>query len=84
MAGPSPPESFGCASSFSAGGIGRAACRGSVEGLFWIVTTSYVVFGAINLFAMASGLGWGRTPRPAFVPPGLSAARPAICRRTDE
>jgi Na+-driven multidrug efflux pump len=36
--------------------------QGSVEGLFWIVTTSYVVFGAINLFAMASGLGWGRKP----------------------
>jgi len=28
--------------------------------LYWIVAASYVLFGGINLFAMASGLGWGR------------------------
>ena len=46
-----------------AGWYWTSRLEGSVEGLFWIVTTSYVVFGAINLFAMASGLGWGRPPR---------------------
>lgn len=34
--------------------------HGSLTGLFWIVAASYVLFGAINLFAMASGFGWGR------------------------
>lgn len=32
--------------------------HGSIAGLYWIVAASYVVFGGINLFAMASGLGW--------------------------
>jgi MATE family, multidrug efflux pump len=32
--------------------------HGSLAGLYWIVAASYVVFGGINLFAMASGLGW--------------------------
>jgi len=46
-----------------AGWYWTSRLQGSVEGLFWIVTTSYVVFGAINLFAMASGLSWGRALR---------------------
>ena len=46
-----------------AGWYWTSGMQGSVEGLFWIVASSYVIFGAINLFAMASGLGWGRAPR---------------------
>jgi Na+-driven multidrug efflux pump len=46
-----------------AGWYWTSRLQGPVEGLFWIVTASYVAFGAINLFAMASGLGWGRAPR---------------------
>lgn len=33
--------------------------QGSLAGLFWIVAASYLLFGGINLFAMASGRGWG-------------------------
>lgn len=35
--------------------------HGSLAGLYWIVAASYVAFGGINLFAMVSGLGWGKT-----------------------
>jgi putative MATE family efflux protein len=31
----------------------------SLNGLYWIVAASYLVFGSINAFALASGLGWG-------------------------
>jgi len=34
--------------------------HGSIAGLFWIVTASYVVFGGINIFVMTNGLSWGR------------------------
>jgi hypothetical protein len=30
-----------------------------LNGLYWIAAVSYLLFGAVNLFAMASGLGWG-------------------------
>jgi Na+-driven multidrug efflux pump len=33
--------------------------HGSLNGLYWIVAASYLVFGAINAFALASGFGWG-------------------------
>jgi Na+-driven multidrug efflux pump len=42
------------------GGYWMNSLQGSLNGLFWIVAASYLAFGAINLFAMASGLGWGR------------------------
>ncbi len=32
--------------------------HGSLDGLFWLAGVGYVVFGAINLYAMASGRGW--------------------------
>jgi putative MATE family efflux protein len=38
--------------------------QGSLEGLYWIVAASYLAFGALNLFAMASGRGWGRLAAP--------------------
>ena len=33
--------------------------NGSLNGLYWIVATSYLVFGSINAFAMARGFGRG-------------------------
>jgi len=52
---------------FAAGGYWINALGGSLEGLYWIVAASYLVFGAINVFAMASGLGWGdRSSRPVL------------------
>jgi putative MATE family efflux protein len=33
--------------------------QGSLNGLYWIVAASYLVFGSVNAFALASGLGWG-------------------------
>jgi len=44
-----------------AGGYWVGVVHGSLAGLFWIVTVSYVVFGGINILAMAGGLSWGRT-----------------------
>lgn len=44
----------------AAGGYWAYAAQGSLEGLYWIVAASYLAFGALNLFAMASGLGWRR------------------------
>jgi hypothetical protein len=35
------------------------AASWSLNGLYWIVAASYLVFGAINAFAMARGLGRG-------------------------
>jgi len=43
-----------------AGGYWVGVLHGSVDGLFWIVTAGYVMFGGINIFAMAGGLSWGR------------------------
>ena len=47
--------------------IGAAA--GTLNGLFWIAGLSYLAFGAINLFALASGYGWGLRTLPAKVRP---------------
>ena len=43
--------------------LGSAAA--TLQGLFWVSALSYVAFGSINLFALASGLGWRR---PAAAP----------------
>jgi putative MATE family efflux protein len=54
-----------------AGGYWISSLHGSLNGLYWIVAASYLVFGSINALAMASGLGWGRrlagrdVPQPA-------------------
>ena len=34
------------------------ALHGSLNGLYWIAAAGYLAFGAINVFALASGLGW--------------------------
>jgi putative MATE family efflux protein len=39
---------------------------GSLGELYSVIALSYLLFGAINLFAMVSGFGWGRIP-PARV-----------------
>ena len=41
--------------------------HGSAEGLFWIVAAGYVLFGAINIFAMATGVSWGEKHRPVRI-----------------
>jgi putative MATE family efflux protein len=45
-------------------GVGAFAAH-SLDALYWTVAASYVAFGAINLFAMATGLSWGMERRPA-------------------
>jgi hypothetical protein len=42
--------------------LGGAAWHGSLGGLFWIVASSYLAFGGINILATASGASWGRRP----------------------
>jgi MATE family, multidrug efflux pump len=37
--------------------------QGSLSGLYWIVAVSYLSFGGINVYAMASGRGWGAPDR---------------------
>lgn len=54
------------------GGYWINSLYGSLDGLYWIVGASYFLFGAINVFAMASGLGWGEQRAPRA---GLAAAR---------
>jgi putative MATE family efflux protein len=44
----------------AAGGYWMDTLHGSLDGLYWIVAASYLAFGLINAFAMASGVGWGR------------------------
>jgi Na+-driven multidrug efflux pump len=44
----------------AAGGYWMGNLHGSLDGLYWIVAASYLAFGLINAFAMASGIGWGR------------------------
>ena len=34
--------------------------QGALAGLFWIVAATYLLFGGINVFAMASGRAWAR------------------------
>jgi Na+-driven multidrug efflux pump len=36
--------------------------HGSLNGLYWIAAAGYLVFGVINVLALASGLGWSRLP----------------------
>jgi Na+-driven multidrug efflux pump len=36
--------------------------HGSLEGLFWIIAASLVLFGVINGVAFASGLSWRKLP----------------------
>jgi Na+-driven multidrug efflux pump len=43
--------------------------HGSISGLFWIVASSQIVFGAINAIAMTSARAWNVVPAP------LQAAR---------
>lgn len=51
---------------------------GSLEAVYWTVGASYVAFGAINIFAMASGLGWGRDRQGVGPGPAVNrAAAPA-------
>ena len=42
------------------------ARHGSLEGLFWIIGASFILFGLINAGAFATGLSWGKpqAPRP--------------------
>jgi putative MATE family efflux protein len=44
--------------------------QGSLDGLYWIVGSSYFVFGAIIVFGMTSGLAWGdqRSQRDGLAP----------------
>jgi Na+-driven multidrug efflux pump len=42
-----------------AGGYWMNSLHGSLDGLYWIVAASYLAFGLVNAFAMASGIGWG-------------------------
>ena len=42
----------------SADGIGRRCVGGSLQGLFWIVAASLVLFGLVNAGAFATGLSW--------------------------
>jgi putative MATE family efflux protein len=41
------------------GGYWINGLGGSLNGLYWIAGAAYLLFGGINLFALASGLGWG-------------------------
>ena len=65
---------------FAAGGYWISSLHGSLDGLYWIVAGSYLLFGAINLFAMASGFGWGDQPASgeASVRPGGRSERSAF------
>ncbi|HJY75359.1 MAG TPA: MATE family efflux transporter [Burkholderiales bacterium] len=45
---------------FLAGGYWMNALHGSLNGFYWIVALGYLLFGVINAFGVASGLGWGR------------------------
>jgi Na+-driven multidrug efflux pump len=68
------PLAAGIARLATVGGAGwywTSVLHGSLGGLFWIVAASYVVFGAINAFATASGLGWRESPAGG-------AGRPAL------
>lgn len=46
------------------GGYWVSTLHGSINGLYWVVAVSYLVFGTINAYAMASGRGWGRSLAP--------------------
>jgi Na+-driven multidrug efflux pump len=42
-----------------AGGYWVMSLQGSLNGLYWIAAASYLVFGLMNAFGVASGFGWG-------------------------
>jgi hypothetical protein len=44
------------------GGYWVHGLHGSLNGLYWLAAAGYLAFGAINVFALASGLGWRRLP----------------------
>lgn len=46
------------------GGYWMHGLHGSLSGLYWLVAASYLSFGAINLYAMASGRGWAHLGAP--------------------
>jgi Na+-driven multidrug efflux pump len=50
------------------GGYWINGLGGSLNGLYWIVAAAYLLFGGINLFALASGRGWGRRVAPDPAP----------------
>lgn len=52
---------------FLAGGYWTQALHGSLNGLYWVVAAAYFVFGATNVFALASGLGWRHPLRTSSV-----------------
>ena len=52
------------------GGAWIGLVQGSLNGLYWVIAASYVAFGSINVFALASGLGWGRVAAPRYAPAG--------------
>ncbi|MGH8688138.1 MAG: MATE family efflux transporter [Burkholderiales bacterium] len=46
--------------------VGLAAwAAGSLEALYWVVALTYLIFGGIIVFGMASGLAWGLSARRA-------------------
>jgi MATE family, multidrug efflux pump len=48
----------------AAGGYWTGVLHGHQSGLYWIVSASYLLFGSINVLALAGGLGWGRARAP--------------------
>jgi MATE family, multidrug efflux pump len=42
----------------AAGGYWIYIAHGPLNGLYWIVAASYLLFGSINVLALAGGLGW--------------------------
>lgn len=51
------------------GGYWVNSLQGSLNGLYWVVAVSYLLFGMINVYALVSGRSWGKplallSPRP--------------------
>jgi hypothetical protein len=44
-----------------------------LNGLYWAIAASYLLFGGINLYGMASGRGWGRRQARHAAAEGASA-----------
>jgi Na+-driven multidrug efflux pump len=53
-----------------AGGAWIGLVQGSLNGLYWVVAASYLAFGSINVFALASGLSWGNAAARRYAPAG--------------
>ncbi len=56
-----------------AGGYWVHEVSGSLNGLYWAIAASYLLFGGINLYGMASGRGWGRRQARHAAAEGASA-----------